>query len=134
MRIFLLCAIALIGLLGGNGMAATVLEDLRNQPKFTPHALYTGPDSREDGRALTALVDGTIDDALSWPLPIDRERLRGRLRKLLEDVDLFATEDRDETDRYVIRIWRAAGFAEESGLFRGPDDDVLWPWERKPKP
>jgi hypothetical protein len=76
--------------------APTALLDLRNAPKFGAHELYTGPDTPQDGPALTALVNKTLDDVLSWPTPIDAARLRTRLEKLIEDVDDFATEDRDE--------------------------------------
>jgi hypothetical protein len=48
---------------------------------------------------------------------------------VIDQVDLFATEDREQTYRYVIRIWRAAGFLGESQLFEVPDDRVMSPWE-----
>jgi hypothetical protein len=84
-----------------------------------------GPDKPKEGRTLTALVNDAIDDILAWPFPYDGARLRQRLRKLLDDADPFATEDRDQIYRYVVRIWRTADFAEDSGLFPVPDDSVL---------
>jgi len=59
------------------------------------------------------------------PDPLDRETVRKRLSSLLGDVDMFATEDRDEVGRYAIRIWRALGFKEETRLFYTSDDKVL---------
>lgn len=46
-------------------------------------------------------------------------------RNLIDDVDLLATEDRDQTYVYAIRIWRAAGFIEGSRLFPVSDERVL---------
>ena len=101
------------------------LRQLRSEPKFRVTKWYVGPDTPEDGRALIALVNRAIDDVLSSPSPSDATQLRNRLRRLIADVELFATEDRDQTYRYVVRIWRAAGFAEESQLFPVADDRVL---------
>ena len=84
-------------------------------------------DTPEDGLKLGALVNDAIDDVLSWPAPIGRDQLRTRLRKLAKDVDFFATEDREETYRYAIKIWRAAGFLEESDIFDGRDEFILPP-------
>jgi hypothetical protein len=83
---------------------------------------YIGP---EDPGALTELVNHAIDDVISLPAPYKAPQVRDRLQKLITDVDLFATEDRDQVYRYVVRIWRAAGFAEESKLFPVSDDRVL---------
>ena len=62
---------------------------------------------------------------MAMPQPYLAETVRGRLQKLIDDVDLLATEDRDQTYIYAIRIWRAAGFTEESGLFPVSDERVL---------
>jgi hypothetical protein len=63
------------------------------------------------------------------PTPLVADIVRSRLQELIDDVDLFATEDRDQTYIYAIRIWRAAGFMEESGLFPVGDESVLRsPW------
>ncbi len=101
------------------------LESLRQEPKFEPEGYYAGPDTPEDGPLLIALVNDAIDDVAAIPEPRDPNKVRDRLAKLVRDVDLFATEDRDRSYRYAIRIWRAAGFSEESGLFPVPDDEVL---------
>jgi hypothetical protein len=111
---------------GSHAMADTSgLRQLRSEAKFTQTMWYVGPDTPEDGLALTALVNGTIDDVLSLPRPIDGTQIRQRLRKLVDDVDLYATEDREQAYRYVIRIWRAAGFAQESELFEISDEAIL---------
>jgi hypothetical protein len=110
----------------GHAMAdPTALTQLRNEPKFRATTWYTGPDTPEDGPVLILLVNRTIDDILALPSPYDAGRLRNRLKRLIADVDPFATEDRDQMYRYVVRIWRAAGFAEESKLFQVSDDRVL---------
>ena len=59
------------------------------------------------------------------PRPFVADTIRSRLRKLIDDVDLFATEDREQTYSYAVRIWRAAGFTEESKLFPVGDERVL---------
>jgi hypothetical protein len=84
---------------------------LLRETKFEPHGEYTGVDTPEDRKPLQAAVDSAIADIRTMPDP---------LRK-----DPYATEDRDEADRYAIRIWRAAGFREESGLFPVADETVL---------
>ena len=112
---------------------SNALTALRNEAKFQPNKYYTGPDTPEDAPALTKAVNRTIDEVLSWPTPVDPTKLRNQLKKLIRNVDGFATEDRDETYRYAIRIWRRAGFADETKLFNRSDDEILWPWERKAK-
>lgn len=104
---------------------STLLENFRQEPKFEPDEFYTGPDAPEDAPALNALVNDTIDEISAMPQPLDRDGVRNRLKKLVNDVDLFATEDRDQTYRYAVRIWRAAGFTEESKLLGVPDDRIL---------
>jgi hypothetical protein len=101
------------------------LQELRNERKFTPTELYTGPDTPEDGPQLIALVDAAIDDVIAMPRPLVANIVRRRLQRLIDDVDLFAAEDREQAYIYAIRIWRAAGFAEDSRLFPVGDDRVL---------
>ncbi len=101
------------------------LQDLRKERKFAPTEMYTGPDTPEDGPQLIALVNAAIDDIISMPRPLVADIVRSRLQKLIDDVDLFATEDRDQTYVYATRIWRAAGFTEESRLFPVGDDRVV---------
>jgi hypothetical protein len=100
-------------------------RQIRQETKFIATDWYVGSDTPEDGRALTQLVNRAIDDVISLPPPYGSAQLRGRMQKLITDVDLFATEDREQVYRYVVRIWRAAGFAEESKLFAVSDDRVL---------
>ena len=101
------------------------LTSLLQEKKFEPHGFYTGADTPEDLEPLRTAVDGAIKDISALPEPLDKETVRARLGKLIDDTDLFATEDRDEVGRYAIRIWRAAGFKEESHLYPVPDERVL---------
>ncbi len=98
---------------------------LLTETKFLPRDDYTGADTPEDLKPLQEAVNKAIDDIRAMPEPLDEVAVRGRLSRLLKDTDLFATEDRDEVGRYAIRTWRAAGFKDESGLFRVADDRVL---------
>jgi hypothetical protein len=131
---FVRLALALLAIalpLWTNLMASDMsqLESLRKERKFAPTELYTGPDTPEDGPQLIALVDAAIDDILAMPRPLVADIVRRRLAKLIDDVDLFATEDRDQTYTYTIRIWRATGFTEESKLLGVPDESALRsPW------
>jgi hypothetical protein len=56
------------------------LQDLRQEPKYDPTPFYTGPDAPEDGPedgpALISLVNNAIDEFLSMPQPLDRDRVR----------------------------------------------------------
>ncbi|RJG53467.1 hypothetical protein D0Z70_10640 [Sphingobium terrigena] len=101
------------------------LTALLKQSKFKPDGHYTGADTPEDRKPLQDAVDAAILDIRAMPDPLDREAVRKRLSSLLGDVDMFATEDRDEVGRYAIRVWRALGFKKETGLFYMSDDRVL---------
>ena len=116
--------------LAGCGSAAPpperpALTALLHEKKFEPHGYYTGADTPEDLEPLRSAVDGAIKDISAMPEPLDKVAVRARLDKLLDDTDLFATEDREEAGRYAIRIWRAAGFREESHLLVVPDERAL---------
>jgi hypothetical protein len=102
-----------------------VLASLLHEKKFEPHDDYTGADTPEDQQPLQAAVDNAITDISALPDPLSKQAVRSRLSKLIDETDLYATEDRDEVGRYAIRIWRAAGFREESHLFPVSDDRVL---------
>jgi hypothetical protein len=101
------------------------LASLLHEKKFEPRGDYTGADTPEDQQPLQAAVDDAIKDVSALPEPLNKGAVRSRLTKLIDDTDLFATEDRDEVGRYAIRIWRAAGFREESRLFPVSDEQVL---------
>jgi hypothetical protein len=101
------------------------LAKLRQQAKFQPTPCYTGVDVPEDLASLTSAVNSAIADIANQPQPRDPLHVKRRLEQLMQEVDLFATEDREEAYRYVIRIWRAAGMKSESGLFPKSDADVL---------
>lgn len=125
-------ALALALMLAACGRASSppprprpALQAILAEKKFQSTAVYTGADTPEDQKPLEDAVDGAIRDIAMLPDPLDKEAVRARLARLLRDVDSFATEDRDETGRYAIRIWRAAGFREESHLFPVPDAQAL---------
>lgn len=101
------------------------LAALLQEKKFEPHGYYTGADTPEDQQPLQEAVDRAIRDVSALPEPLDSGAVRGRLSKLIADTDLYATEDRDEVGRYAIRIWRAAGFRDESRIFPVSDERVL---------
>jgi hypothetical protein len=101
------------------------LSELLQQPKFVSTACYTGVDTPEDHRPLTAAVNAAVEDVTKQPDPRDPVQVRQRLVQLVQGVDLFATEDRDEVYRYAIKIWRASGMLGESGLFPKMDAEVL---------
>jgi len=101
------------------------LMALLQEKKFEPHDFYTGADTPEDRKLLTAAVDDAIKDVSALPDPLDKDAVRSRLARLIDGTDLFATEDRDEVGRYAVRIWRAAGFTEESRLYAVSDEKVL---------
>jgi hypothetical protein len=122
---FALILISLPTLNGAKAADMSQLENLRKERKFVATELYAGPDSPEDGRELIALVNTAIDDVMRMLQPLRPDAVRSRLRQLIDDVDLFATEDRDQTYSYAIRIWRAAGLTDESQLFPVPDERVL---------
>lgn len=98
---------------------------LLNEAKFQPDQHYTGVDLPEDQAPLEAAVNGAIRDIGTMADPVDADDVRRRLRQLVSDVDLFATADRDRAYIYAIRIWRAAGFRQNSDLFPRSDDDII---------
>ncbi len=59
------------------------------------------------------------------PEPRDAAKVRERLVDIIEDVDSFATEDRERAYMYAVLAWRAAGFTTESKLFPASDDRIL---------
>ena len=101
------------------------LQSLLAEKKFQPDDFYTGPDTAEDRPVLERAVDGAVRDVMAMTEPRNPQATRQRLSKLIRDTDLHATEDRDQVHRYAVRIWKAAGFTEESRLFSLPDEKVL---------
>ncbi len=131
----MVCARVIASLLVGSAMLASCaaksyapgngLNELLQQPKFNSTACFTGVDSPEDLRPLTAAVNAAIEDVTKQPEPRDPVQVTHRLVQLVQEVDIFATEDRDEVYRYAIKIWRASGMRGESGLFPKKDAEVL---------
>lgn len=102
-----------------------MLDAILNEAKFLPHGDYAGADLPEDRAPLQAEVDNAVVAIQAMPRPLQEGAVRGRLAALLKNVEFFATEDREEAHRYAVRIWRASGFRQDSGLFPGGDDGAL---------
>ncbi|MEO7365122.1 MAG: hypothetical protein ABIW03_02260 [Sphingomicrobium sp.] len=96
-----------------------------DEKKFQPTEMYTGVDTPEDQKLLEGIVNSAIKDVSAFPEPLDKRSVRARLTKMIDDADNYATEDREQVYRYAVRIWRAAGFSEESRLFPVSDEKVL---------
>jgi hypothetical protein len=101
------------------------LAAILRETKFIPHGEYAGADTPEDQEPLRTAVNDAIRDISAMANPLDASDVRSRLDRLLSETDTFATEDRDEVGRYAVRVWRAAGFKEDSGLFPIGDDRTL---------
>ena len=86
------------------------LEAIVREEKFRPTTFYPGVDAPEDRKPLEEAVNSAARDVNGLPKPLDPNVVRRRLARLVEEVDLFATEDREQAYRYAVRIWRAAGF------------------------
>lgn len=74
----------ILALPAGDGIRAaevSQLQSLRNERKFAPTEMYTGPDTPEDARQLIALVNTAIDDVISMPRPLVADVVRSRLQK-----------------------------------------------------
>lgn len=126
-------ALLLLSLLGISSGASGALPSrpaltvILKEKKFLAHGNYTGADTLEDRQPLQKAVDDAIRDIGGMANPLQAALVRSRLEQLLADTDAFATEDRDEVGRYAIRIWRAAGFKGDSGLFPVGDDRASEP-------
>lgn len=107
------------------GEPSDELTKLARLSKFQPTSCYAGVDVPEDLAPLTFAVNSAISDIANQPSPRDPSRVKPRLERLIQDVDPFATEDREEAYRYAIKIWQAAGMKGESGLFPVSDVKVL---------
>ncbi len=101
------------------------LDTLLAAPKFEATPLYSGVDSPEDKPALAAIINQAIRDIQQLPQPRDPARVRKRLTAVIDNVETFATADRQAAYRYCIQIWRAAGPTEPSQLFEASDFEVM---------
>jgi hypothetical protein len=91
----------------------------------TLESLRTGSSKTDEAGQVATLIDETIDDVIAMPAPRDKIVLQMRLRILLDETRLLPSERRQQVAKYAVRIWRAAGFTENSSLLSVPDQQVL---------
>lgn len=92
--------------------ARAALIVLRAEAKFRPQILsgYTGADTPEDVAPLTAAVNTLIDEVLERPDgPVSEAEILPLVTDAVEQVDLFATEDRERAYRYFKQVWSILG-------------------------
>ena len=80
---------------------------------------------------LATLANAAIDDVIAMPVPREKVVLQMRLQLLLEDTKVFSAAQRQKAAHYAVKIWRAAGFTEESGLLSASDQEILKPEGKK---
>ena len=102
------------------------LRALLKAEKFEESVLYTGVHDPADKAELIDIVNGAIRDIIAMPQPRSAASVRGRLARIIQEADLYETEDRERAYRYMIMTWRAAGFDEESGLLPVSDERVFY--------
>ena len=129
MRIAKLAILISVALLAGCTTAtsnpAATLDALARESKFAASGCYPGTDLPEDREPLTNSVDQAIRDITLLPRPRDPELVRSVLKRLINEVDQFATRDRERAYDYAIRIWQASGVGGESRLFLRTDQETL---------
>lgn len=94
--------------------ARSRLIALRAAAKFGPELLhgYVGADVEEDREPLTASVDTLIDAVLELPDgPVSEAQVLPLVSDGIQEVDLFATEDRERAYRYFGQVWKILGLA-----------------------
>lgn len=92
--------------------ARTRLTALKARPKFRPDFLagYVGVDVPEDLSPLSASVDGLIDEVLARPDGLVSEGdILPLVATAVNEIDGFATADRDRAYRYFNQIWTILG-------------------------
>lgn len=88
--------------------ARAALIALKAEAKFRPQLLsgYMGADTQEDIAPLNAAVNDLIDDVLARPDgPLSEADVLPLVAAAVQDVDLFATEDRERAYRYFKQVW-----------------------------
>lgn len=92
------------------------LVALKAKAKFRPDLLsgYAGVDMPEDLAPLTASVDTLIDGVLARADgPVSETDILPLVTTAVEDVDMFATEDRERAYGYFTRVWTILGLKGE---------------------
>jgi hypothetical protein len=88
------------------------LVALRAEAKFGPELFrgYVGVDLEEDREPLTASVNTLIDAILALPDgPVSQTQVLPLISEAIQEVDLFATEDRERAYRYFDQVWKLLG-------------------------
>lgn len=96
-----------------NGDGRSALVELRSEAKFRPQLLsgYTGADTPEDVAPLNAAVNELIDQVLAQPAgSMSEAELLPLIQSAVQQVDEFATEDRERAYRYFREVWTMVGF------------------------
>jgi hypothetical protein len=98
------------------------LKRLRAEKKFQPNDYpplgYTGMATPEDEATANAALDGVIDGILTLPDgPVPAKTVSDLFGTAMTQVDLLETEDRDQTQGYLLEIWYIMGFKGATGRF-----------------
>jgi len=92
--------------------ARSRLLALRSEAKFGPQLLrgYAGADVEEDRDPLNGSVNTLIDAILALPDgPVSQAQVLPLVSSAVDEVESFATEDRERAYRYFDQIWRILG-------------------------
>lgn len=104
------------------------LQALRAADKFladpTLDPPYPGPKGPNNKAALSAVVDGVIDDILNEADgPLEASDVSGRLGLAIAAVRRRPARDATRTHAYLIEIWRICGYRSDTGYFGEGDAD-----------
>ena len=108
------------------------LQALRDEDKFHPDATldppYPGPKGPRNRAALSAFVDGVIDDILAEDDgPLEASDVAGRLGVAIGAASKRPTADADRLHGYLIEVWYILGYRSAIGYFP-PSDDTPEGW------
>ena len=110
----------------------TVLERLRAEAKFGPHAYpplgYTGAATPQDRDVASRAVDDMIEGVLAHrDGPIGAKETSRLIAKALRRLDLLETEDRERAGGCMLEVWYILGFKGATGVFAHGSAFPRWP-------
>jgi hypothetical protein len=116
-----------------------MLNSLRAEAKFGPHAFpplgYTGAATPRDKDVATRAVNDMISGVLAHPDgAITAKEVSRLIAKVMRQVDLLDTEDRDRAGDYMIEVWYILGFRGATGHFAYGSAFPRWPGFEEPLP